>query len=100
MADLEVVDPLGRTVRFEGKVWLGHIIEAHPDIKPYRRLVEQALTNLVEVRRSSSKPDHSLYYMPIPGRDLFMQVIVRQTDWTVRSAHLAKTITGGERLWP
>jgi hypothetical protein len=87
-------------VQFQSKVWFGHIIEAHPDMKPYRHLVEQALASPVEVRRSGSKPDHSLYYMPMPGRDLFMQVVVRQTDWTVRSAHLAKAITGGERLWP
>jgi hypothetical protein len=100
MSDVQVVDPLGHTVRFESVIWYGHVLDAHPDMKPFRGLVRRALTDPIEIRRSNSKPDHSLYYMRMPKRNLFMQVIVRQSDWTVRSVHLAKKITGGERLWP
>ena len=99
MADCRVRDPLGRLIVLHDRTWYGHVLMAHPEMGPHRRLAEQALRTPDEVRHSRSGPDCRIYFGPGPREGVRMMVVVDIVLGLVKTAHLAKAISGGQREW-
>ena len=99
MADSILLDPLGREIVLHDRTWYGHIVKVHPDISDFRRIAEQAVSQPVEIRHSSSDGDCRIYYGSGPRPGLMMAVVADVTVCVVKTAHLAKKITGGGAEW-
>jgi len=54
MADSRLNDPLNREIVLYERTWIAHILKGHPEVAPYRELVEQAVTAPTEIRHSST----------------------------------------------
>jgi hypothetical protein len=99
MSDTTLIDPLGREVVLHDRTWNGHIIKGHPEVDGHRALVEQAVRAPDEVRVSRSDPDCRLYYGPGPWPDVRIMVVADVVHGLVKTAHLAKKISGGAVEW-
>jgi hypothetical protein len=99
MADTELTDPLERKITLHDRTWFGHIVKGHPDIAPFRALVEQAIAHPSEIRHSRSDPDCRLYYAPGPRPAVIMMVVADVAKRAVKTAHLARRMTGGFVEW-
>ncbi len=98
MADTSLTDPLGRVVVLHDNTWFGHIIRGHPEMTRYRGLVEQTIRAPAEILVSHSDPDCRSYFGPGP-RGLLVHVVVDVVRGIVKTAHLARRITGGSVEW-
>jgi len=99
MVDSHVQDPLGRSIVLHDRTWHGHILKAHPDMEPNRSLVEQALRSPDEIRHSRSDADCRIYFAPGPRKGVRIMVVADVALGLVKTAHLAKTISGGPQEW-
>jgi hypothetical protein len=61
MPDVELGDPLGRLLILHERTRVGQILKGHPEVAPYRDLVEAAVTNPLEIRFSGSDADCRLW---------------------------------------
>ena len=101
MADFVGTDRLGHAVTLADAAWYGHIITTHPEMTSLRSEVEAACTDADTVRQSSSDPDCVIHFKRSVSRpSLLVKVVVNTQDGFVRTAHLAKRVTGGVQLWP
>ncbi len=99
MADVKLNDPLGREVVLHDRTWYGHIVKGHPEITGDRTLVEEAVTTPDEIRQSNSDADCRLYFAPGPRPAVKMMVVVDVSAGVVKTAHLAKRVSGGALEW-
>ncbi len=99
MADTHLTDPLGRRLVLYDRTWYGHIVKGHPEVRRHRYLVEAAVRAPVEIRNSQSDVDCRLYFGPGPRADVRIMVVADIVRGLVKTAHLAKRITGGAVEW-
>jgi hypothetical protein len=99
MADSKLIDPLHREITLHDRTWIAHIIKGHPELADYRQLAEQAITAPTEIRHSTSDPDCRVYYGPGPRPTVKMMVVADVSLGLVKTAHLARKITGGDLEW-
>jgi hypothetical protein len=99
MADAKLTDPLGREIVLHDHTWHAHIVKYHPEVKPHRSLVEQAIGSPDEIRHSNSDADCRLYYGPGPRADVIMMLVGDVSLGIVKTAHLARKVTGGALEW-
>ncbi len=99
MADSKLTDPLGREITLHDRTWAAHIVKGHPEIAPHRKLVEQAVTAPEEIRQSKSDPNCRLYYGHGPRPTVKIVVVADVAQGIVKTAHLARKITGGAVEW-
>jgi len=99
MADSQLTDPLGRTITLHDRTWHGHILKGHPEVEPYRDLVEQAVRDPYEIRQSRSDENCRLYFGRGPRETVRIMVVADVVEAVVKTAHLCRRVTGGEREW-
>ena len=99
MADAILTDPLGRRIVMRDRTWDGHIAQGHPEVATYRDLAEQAICHPDEVRISNSDPDCRIYYGQGPRPSVKIMVVADITAGVVKTAHLARKVTGGAQEW-
>lgn len=99
MADSELTDPLERSLVLYDRTWFGHIVPGHPEVREHRGLVEKAVVSPEQVRYSSSDINCRLYFAPGPRSGVKMMVVGDVSSGVVKTAHLAKKITGGAVEW-
>jgi hypothetical protein len=95
MPDTTLTDPLGRKVTLHDRTWFGHILKGHPDLAEHRMLVERTVHSPNEIRVSRLDVNCRLYYGPGPRPAVRMLVVVDVGEGVVKTAHLAKRMTGG-----
>jgi hypothetical protein len=100
MANETLTDPLNRYIVLHDRTWFGHILKGHPEIASSRHLAEMAVRQPIEIRESRADPDCRLYYGRGPRIGLMIMVVADVRLGFVKTAHLAKSITGGAREWP
>jgi hypothetical protein len=81
------------------RTWHGHVVKAHPEMNRHRDLVEAAVRSPEQIRLSQSDPDCRIYFGPGPRRGVKMMVVVDVSLGLVKTAHLAKRVSGGEQEW-
>lgn len=99
MGDTLLTDPLGRKVTLHDRTWFGHILKGHPDVAEFRALVERAIQFPDEIRVSRLDANCRLYYGQGSRPATRMMVVVDLAEGVVKTAHLAKRITGGKIEW-
>ena len=99
MADATLTDPLRRKIVLYDHTWHRHIVKYHPEVKDHRSLVEQAIHSPDEIRHSNSDPDCRLYYGPGPRAGVIMMVVAEVSLGIVKTAHLARKVSGGASEW-
>ena len=99
MADSLLTDPFNREITLHDRTWFGHIVKGHPEITQNRSLVEQAVTGPTEIRHSRSDENCRLYYGHGPRPSAKIIVVVDVSLGIVKTAHLAREITGGDVEW-
>lgn len=99
MNDEFFTDPLGRQAILHERTWYAHILRGHPEIRECRHLVRTAVQSPTEIRLSRSDSDSRLYFGPGPRSGVIMMVVADIVLGVVKTAHLAKRVTGGEIEW-
>jgi len=99
MADTILIDPLGRQIVLHDRTWDGHIAQAHPEVATYRDLAERAVRQPDEIRISNSNPDCRIYYGHGPRQSVIIMVVANIVECVVKTAHLARKVTGGAQEW-
>jgi hypothetical protein len=94
VGDSTLSDPLGRTIVLHEHTWFGHIVKGHPDVRTYRALAEQAISNPLEIRFSSSDPNCRLYYGVGPSLRIMMVVVADVVSGIVKTAYRANKMKG------
>ncbi|HEX4054797.1 MAG TPA: hypothetical protein VHX86_11080 [Tepidisphaeraceae bacterium] len=94
MADAILNDPLGRQFILRDHPWHGHILRRHPEMRPHRSLVEDALHKPIEIRYSDADPDCRLYLGTGPGVGMMVAVIADVSRGFVKTAHVVKKAKG------
>jgi len=92
--DTSLTDPLGRIIVLHNHTWYGHILKRHPEMRPYRVLVEQAVSNPLEIRISDADADSRLYFAAGPRQGIMVAVVADVSRGFVRTAHLVRTARG------
>ena len=101
MADFVGRDRHGNEVVLTDGAWFGHIVRRHPEMAGLRAEVEATCCEAEVIRQSSSDPACVLHYRQLPGSPgLLVMVVANTQDGYVRTAHFAKSVTGGAQLWP
>jgi hypothetical protein len=100
MADRELRDPLERRVILRDRTWFGHIVKGHPEIAPHRNRVHAAIENPDEIRVSQQDRACRLYFGAGPRRGVRIIVVVDIRLGIVKTAHLARRLSGGDVEWP
>jgi len=99
MPDVALTDPLGRTMVLHDRTWHGHILKAHPEMGRTRALTERAVRSPDEIRHSNSDANCRIYYGPGPRPGVRMMVVADVVLGLVKTAHLAKKVSGGSQEW-
>ena len=99
MSDALLTDPLGRTFTLASHTWYGHILVGHPEMRPHRALVEQAIVAPICIRLSQSSADCRICYGAGPRSGVFVAVVVDIILRIVRTAYLTRTVTSGRLEW-
>jgi hypothetical protein len=99
MADALLTDPLNRKVVLYDRTWHGHIVLGHPETDPCRALVEEAVRSPEEIRHSRSAADCRVYFGVGPRPGVRIMVVADVEKGVVKTAHLARRISGGPVEW-
>jgi len=94
MPDRTLCDPLGRSLILHNHTWHGHIIKRHPEMRDHRTLVEQAITDPLEIRFSAADADIRVYFGVGPRLGIMTTVFATLSGGFVKTAHLVKTAKG------
>jgi hypothetical protein len=94
MADKDLVDPLGRTIRFTDAAWYGHAVQQHPDVRRHRRLAEEAITHPKQICISPADADARMYYGKGPNPRLMMLVVADVIGGYLKTAHFVRRTKG------
>ncbi len=99
MGDTQISDPLHRRVTLHDRTWFGHIVKGHPEVTEHRRLAEWAISSPEQIRLSTADPNCRLYYGKGHRPDVKMLVVADVVLGVVKTAHLARKISGGALEW-
>jgi plasmid stabilization system protein ParE len=95
----ESLTPLGFTVRTSERYWQ-RLISKHPDIADLEELVQQALVNPDEIRRSSRDEGVLLFYLARSKKRWVVAVARRLNgDGFLITAYQTDAIKEGESIW-
>ncbi|MFQ4139125.1 hypothetical protein PGN35_022710 [Nodosilinea sp. PGN35] len=95
----EILTPLGFTVRTSESYWQRLIVK-HPDIADLEELVQQALGDPDEVRRSSRDDGVLLFYLARSEKRWVVAVARRLNgDGFLITAYQTDAIKEGESVW-
>lgn len=95
----EIPTPLGFTVRSSDNYWQ-RLIAKHPDIADLEDLVQQALANPDEIRRSSRDEAVLLFYLARHEKRWVVAVARRLNgDGFLITAYQTDAIKEGEAIW-
>jgi hypothetical protein len=97
--DIQLTDPLGRSITLHDRTWFGHILRGHPEMAEHRVLAESAVASPLAVHLSNSGPDSRLYFGRGPRPGLMILVVADVNLGLVKTAHLAKHFSGGDLEW-
>ncbi|MHC4126916.1 MAG: hypothetical protein ACYTE6_09850 [Planctomycetota bacterium] len=100
MVDRELRDPLGRRITLSDRTWFGHIVKGHPEIAAERRRVEAAIESPQQIRLSRLDIACRLYFGAGPRKGVRIMVVADVRLGVVKTAHLARRLSGGEVEWP
>ena len=99
MNKLEILTPLGFTVRTSESYWQKLIIK-HPDIAGLEIDIKQTLADPDEIRRSSRDPNILLFYLKIKEKRWAVAVAKRLNgDGFLITAYQTDAIKEGAQLW-
>ena len=99
MADTTLKDPLGRDIVLHDRTWHGHIVKGHPDLGGHHDLVERTVQSPDEIRHSRADENCRIYFGPGPRPGVIIMVVADVVARVVKTAHLAKKVTGGAMEW-
>ena len=100
MSNQTLTDPLGRPITLHNRTWYGHILKNHPELRPHRRLVEEAVAAPREIRIDTSDAgDGRLYYGTGPRPGMMIVVAANVVVGHVLTAHLTKVPKAGAIEW-
>lgn len=99
MADTTLTDPLGRHIVLHDRTWYGHIVKGHPDVGGHYDLVKQTVQSPDEIRQSRAGTDCRICFGPGPRSGVMIMVVADVAARVVKTAHLAKKVTGGALEW-
>jgi len=95
LADKIFKDPLGRAITLHKHTWYGHILPGHPEMRLHRALVEEAITNPLEIHISDADPINvRLYFGSGPRSGMMIVVAANITQGFVKTAHIVKATKG------
>ena len=94
MADVTLIDPLGRSITLHDHTWFGHIIKGHPEMKTRRPDVEKAIQSPDQICYSNSAVECRLYFAPDRSAVMFIAVVADVVQGLVKTAYLAKAPKG------
>ena len=95
----EILTPLGFTVRTTESYWQ-RLITKHPDIADLEELVQQALADPDEIRRSSRDESVLLFYLARSEKRWVVAVARRLNgDGFLITAYQTDAIKEGESIW-
>ena len=94
MADTTLKDPLGRDIVLHDRTWHGHIVKGHPDLGGHHDLVERTVQSPDEIRHSRADENCRIYFGTGPRPGVIIMVVADVVDRVVKTAHLAKKVTG------
>ncbi|MCD6351174.1 MAG: hypothetical protein J7M26_03545 [Armatimonadetes bacterium] len=97
----------GVPVRLEETTWFGHVLPVHKDMRARRDDVRRAIASPSVVLSSKSHADRYLYHLLLPGKKLYVRVVVRlrrdrtgnPIEGVVVTAYLTDIMSGGDVLW-
>ena len=99
MADTTLKGPLGRDIVLHDRTWHGHIVKGHPDMDRHKDLVEHTVQSPDEIRQSRADENCRIYFGPGPRPGVIIMVVADVVARVVKTAHLAKKVTGGAMEW-
>ncbi len=95
-----ILTPLGFSVRTSDRHWAA-LLEKHPYLEDIEPLIQQALSQPEEVRRSSQDPGVLLFYCQIKFQRWAVAVARQlEDDGFLITAYQTSAIKEGEKLWP
>src|SRR3954470_9855349 len=94
MPDTSLVDPLGRIIVLHNHTWYGHITKRHPELRRHRGLVEQAITNPIEIRISVADSQVRIYCGAGPRTGIITTVFATLAGGFVKTAHFLRAAKG------
>ncbi|NJN22188.1 MAG: hypothetical protein HC812_14630 [Leptolyngbya sp. RL_3_1] len=96
----EILTPLGFSVRASESHWQ-RLISKHPDIADLEELVQQAMANPDEIRRSRRDEGVLLFYLVRSTKRWVVAVARRLNgDGFLITAYQTSAIKEGESIWP
>ena len=96
----EVLTPLGIRVRTTKDYWVRIVTFKHPVMRGKEALVQAALQNPVQIRRSAKDPSVQLYYGPDPPYHVCVVVKCSNHVGFIVTAYRTDTIKEGDAIWP
>ncbi len=99
MADITLRDPPGRSISLHDHTWYGHILKGHPEVQPFRALVEAAIFSPLEIRFTLADADCRIYYKDVPSGVLLIAVVADVVAGFVKTTYLCRTMKGATE-WP
>ena len=99
MPESNLTDPLGREIVLHDRTWYGHIVLGHPEMQEYRMLAEEAIRSPDEIRLSRSDANCRVYFGAGPRPGIRIMVVADVIAGVVKTAHLARKISGGPVEW-
>lgn len=96
----EILTPLGIRVRTTTSYWARIVTFKHPIMRGKEALVQKALREPAQVRRSKRDAMVQLYYVPEPPYHVCVVVKCHNGEGFIITAYRTDTIKEGERLWP
>lgn len=95
----KILTPLGFTVRTSENYWQ-RLVAKHPDIEDLEELVQQALADPDEIRRSSRDEGVLLFYL-IRKENRWVVAVARRLngDGFLITAYQTDAIKEGETIW-
>lgn len=74
--------------------WFGHVLQHHPDMRPYRALASAAVTDPIEIRVSDANPEARVYFGRGPRPGTMIAVAANLAGGFVMTAHLVRRAKG------
>ena len=93
MPDVALIDPLGREIILHDHTWFGHILKGHPDMRPFRSLVENAIRQPLRICYSMSSVDCRVYF-GATATSLLIAVVADVDKGFVKTAYRARQMKG------
>ena len=96
----EVETPLGVVVRTTPRYWSRIVTFKHPVMRGREELVQRALRDPSEVRRSRKDESVYLYYAPDPPYHVCVVVKCSGQGAFIVTTYRTEKIKEGDRIWP